>query len=56
MSNADSTARSVLDLISGTPMLELSRILEQRGLRCRLLAKLETANPVEARRIGPPWS
>src|SRR5947199_2825025 len=38
-------ARSILDVIGNTPMLELSRCVAPRGLRGRLLAKLESLNP-----------
>lgn len=38
-------ARSVVDLIGNTPLLELSRCVGPRGLSGRILAKLETANP-----------
>ena len=38
-------AHSVLDVIGNTPLLELSRCVVPRGLRGRLLAKLETSNP-----------
>jgi cysteine synthase A len=38
-------AKSVLDLIGHTPVLQLNRIQKQLGLRGRLLAKLEQINP-----------
>jgi cysteine synthase A len=38
-------ARSILEVIGNTPMVELSRIVARRGLTGRLLAKLESANP-----------
>ncbi|MFO0909547.1 MAG: cysteine synthase family protein [Isosphaeraceae bacterium] len=38
-------ARSILDVIGNTPLLELRRWVANRGLRGRLLAKLETSNP-----------
>jgi cysteine synthase A len=38
-------ARSILDTIGNTPLLELSRCVGPRGLKGRILAKLETTNP-----------
>ena len=38
-------SRSIVDTIGNTPLLELTRCVRARGLRGRLLAKLETANP-----------
>jgi cysteine synthase A len=38
-------ARSILDVIGNTPLLELNRCVAPRGLRGRILAKLETSNP-----------
>src|SRR5262249_50527835 len=38
-------ARSILDTIGNTPLLELSRCVGPRGLEGRILAKLETTNP-----------
>ncbi|MGE3818792.1 MAG: PLP-dependent cysteine synthase family protein [Isosphaeraceae bacterium] len=38
-------ARSILDTIGRTPLVELSHCASGRGLRGRLLAKLETTNP-----------
>ncbi len=37
--------QSILDVIGNTPMVELHRSLESRGLKGRLLAKLEYFNP-----------
>ena len=36
---------SVEDLIGGTPLMELSRLKEDLGLKARILAKLECFNP-----------
>jgi hypothetical protein len=36
---------SILGAIGHTPLIELRRIVEQRGLRGRLLAKLDYLNP-----------
>ncbi|MFO0954651.1 MAG: cysteine synthase family protein [Isosphaeraceae bacterium] len=38
-------AASVLDAIGNTPLVELSRWVRRRGLRGRVLAKLESCNP-----------
>jgi cysteine synthase A len=38
-------ARSILDVIGNTPLLELGRCVGPKGLTGRLLAKLETTNP-----------
>jgi cysteine synthase A len=38
-------ARSILDTIGNTPLLELSRCVGPRGLKGNILAKLETTNP-----------
>ena len=38
-------ARSILDVIGSTPMLELNRSVTPLGLKGRLLAKLESVNP-----------
>ena len=38
-------ARSILDVIGNTPLLELSRSVSPKGLRGRILAKLESFNP-----------
>jgi cysteine synthase A len=38
-------AQSILDMIGGTPLIELSRSVVPMGLRGRLLAKLESVNP-----------
>jgi cysteine synthase A len=38
-------AHSIIDVIGGTPLVELSRCVAPRGLRGRLLAKLESVNP-----------
>jgi cysteine synthase A len=38
-------ARSILDLIGNTPVLELQRIKEKLGLEGRIFAKLELLNP-----------
>jgi cysteine synthase A len=38
-------ASSILDVIGNTPLLELRRCVAARGLRGRVLAKLETGNP-----------
>lgn len=38
-------ARSVLDTIGRTPLVELSRCVSAKGLSGRILAKLETTNP-----------
>lgn len=38
-------ARSVLDLIGSTPLIELNRCVGPRGLKGRLLAKVESVNP-----------
>ena len=40
-----SVYRSVEQLIGGTPLVELTRIMEKEGLSARLLAKLEMRNP-----------
>ncbi len=38
-------ARTVMELVGGTPLLEASRFSRGRGLSCRLLCKLEYLNP-----------
>ena len=38
-------AESVLDLIGNTPLVKLGRLARAHGLRCTLVAKLETTNP-----------
>ena len=38
-------AQNVLELVGQTPLVELSRFAGQRGLRCRLAAKLESREP-----------
>lgn len=38
-------ANSIIDVIGATPLVELHRCVGARGLRGRLLAKLESANP-----------
>ena len=38
-------ADSILDLVGNTPLVRLKRISEAEGLRCSLLAKVETTNP-----------
>lgn len=38
-------ADSILDLVGHTPLVRLRRIREAEGLRCDLLAKVETVNP-----------
>ncbi len=38
-------ADSIVDAIGHTPMVELKRVVEARGLKGRLLAKLENLNP-----------
>ena len=38
-------ARSILDVIGSTPLIELNRSVAPRGLRGRLLEKLEAVNP-----------
>ena len=38
-------AKNVLELVGGTPLVEVSRFAEQRGLRCRLAVKLESREP-----------
>ncbi len=38
-------AHSIVDVIGGTPLVELHRSVGPRGLRGRLLAKLESVNP-----------
>lgn len=38
-------AHSIVDVIGGTPVIELHRSVASRGLRGRLLAKLESVNP-----------
>lgn len=39
---------NLIDLIGGTPLLELSRIEEEYGLRGRVVAKLEAFNPLRS--------
>ena len=36
---------SVLDLVGGTPLVELKKIEEEKGLQAKLLVKLEYFNP-----------
>lgn len=43
--NVPPLARSIADVIGGTPMLDLRRIVAGRGLEGRILAKLEYLNP-----------
>ncbi len=38
-------ADSVLDLVGHTPLVRLARIAAAEGLRCQLVAKVETVNP-----------
>jgi cystathionine beta-synthase len=38
-------ADSILDLVGNTPLVRLRRLSESEGLRCTLLAKVETGNP-----------
>lgn len=38
-------ARDITELVGNTPLLEASRFGENRGLTCRILAKLEYLNP-----------
>jgi cystathionine beta-synthase len=38
-------ADSILDLVGNTPLVRLRRLSEAEGLRCTLLAKVETVNP-----------
>ena len=38
-------AKNVLELVGNTPLVEVSRFAEQRGLRCRLAVKLESREP-----------
>ena len=38
-------ADSMLDLVGNTPLVRLRRMSEAEGLRCTLLAKVETVNP-----------
>jgi cystathionine beta-synthase len=38
-------ADSILDLVGNTPLMRFKRISEAEGLRCQLLAKVETTNP-----------
>ena len=38
-------AQNVLELVGQTPLVELGRFAGQRGLRCRLAAKLESREP-----------
>src|SRR4051794_15147922 len=45
MPNVPPLARSILEVIGGTPLVELRRCVELRGLRGRLLLKLELSNP-----------
>jgi cysteine synthase A len=41
----DGVAASIVDVIGGTPCVELSRIVEAHGVQGRLIAKLEYLNP-----------
>lgn len=50
MSGPRSLAHSVLDLVGETPLLELHRCVDPRGLRGRLLAKLELLNPAGSKK------
>ena len=43
--NCPSLARSILDVIGRTPLVELSRSVASRGLLGRLLVKLEYFSP-----------
>jgi cystathionine beta-synthase len=38
-------AESILDLVGNTPLVRLRKLSEAEGLRCTLLAKVETGNP-----------
>ncbi len=38
-------ADSILDLVGNTPLVRLRKLSEAEGLRCTLLAKVETVNP-----------
>ena len=38
-------ADSILDLVGHTPLVRLPRVCEAEGIRCTLVAKLETTNP-----------
>ena len=38
-------ADSILDLVGRTPLVRLPRICGAEGVRCTLVAKLETTNP-----------
>ena len=38
-------ADSILELVGNTPLVRLRRLSEAEGLRCTLLAKVETVNP-----------
>ncbi|AGA26632.1 PLP-dependent cysteine synthase family protein [Singulisphaera acidiphila] len=50
MSVPNPLAHSILDLIGGTPLLELHRCVAARGLQGRLLAKLELFNPAGSKK------
>lgn len=41
-------AHSLTDLIGHTPLLELSRIEKEYGLQARVVAKLESRNPLRS--------
>src|SRR5438552_2856522 len=38
-------ARSILEVIGNTPLVELRQVVRRRGLQGRILAKLESRNP-----------
>ena len=41
-------ARSLTDLIGHTPLLELTRIEEEKSLKARVLVKIESLNPARS--------
>ncbi|HWK93019.1 MAG TPA: cysteine synthase family protein [Luteimicrobium sp.] len=49
-------ATSLTDLIGDTPLLELRRYASHRGLGARILAKLETRNPVGSVKDRIAWA
>ncbi|WP_392508182.1 PLP-dependent cysteine synthase family protein [Naumannella halotolerans] len=49
-------ATSITDLIGHTPLLELQKYSTNRGLRARLLAKLEYLNPLGSVKDRTAWS
>ncbi|WP_208292689.1 pyridoxal-phosphate dependent enzyme [Naumannella halotolerans] len=49
-------ATSITDLIGHTPLLELQKYSTNRGLRARLLAKLEYLNPLGSVKDRAAWS